>query len=74
MRNTLMEEISRLAYLIVVTNIETQAEKDVIPNEHLHLWILSRIDSHHVSINDGNRSASRSRHKIAVHFENGSFT
>ena len=46
-------------YLIVVTDVEPKAEKDVIPNEHLHLWILSRIDSHHVSIDDGNRSPSR---------------
>ena len=61
-------------YLIVVTHVKPKAEKDVIPNEHLHLWILSRIDSHNVSINDSNRSPSRGRHKVAVHFENGQFS
>ncbi len=34
--------------LVVVLDVEAQAEEDVVPDEHLHLCLLTGVDRHHV--------------------------
>ena len=35
--------------LVVILHIKTQAEENVVPDEHLHLCLLPGVDGHHVS-------------------------
>jgi hypothetical protein len=32
----------------VVLDVEAEAEEDVVPDEHLHLRLLTGVDRHHV--------------------------
>jgi hypothetical protein len=34
--------------LVVVLDVEAEAEEDVVPDEHLHLRLLTGVDRHHV--------------------------
>ena len=36
--------------LVVILHVKAQAEEDVVPDEHLHLGLLPRVDGHHVSL------------------------
>ena len=34
----------------MVPDVESQGEEDVVPNVHLHLGVLPRVDGHHVAV------------------------
>jgi len=60
-------------FLVVIADIKAQREEDVVPDEHLHFGILAGINGQHIAIDDGHRSTSCRRHKVAMHLEDGTF-
>jgi hypothetical protein len=57
--------------LVVILDVEAQAEEHVVPDEHLYFGLLARIDRHDVVLDDELRASSRRVHEIAVHLEHG---
>jgi hypothetical protein len=43
----------------VVLDVEAEAEEDVVPDEHLHLRLLTGVDRHHVPCIQSNNILSR---------------
>ena len=59
---------------IVISDVKSETEEDVVPDEHLHFRILSRINSHDIPVNNRDRPAGRRRNEITVDFENGALS
>ncbi len=57
--------------LVVISNVKTEAEEDVVPDEHLHLRVLARVQCHDVPVDDGHRPPRSSGHKVRVHLKDG---
>ena len=58
----------------MIPDVKAQAEENIVPYKHLHFGIFSRIDSHHITINNGNGTTGGCRYEITMNFENGPFT
>lgn len=43
----------------MVLHVKADGEEDVVPDEHLHLGLLAKVDGHHVPVDDGHRPAGR---------------
>lgn len=54
----------------MITHIETKRKEDVVPDEHLHFGVFTRIDRHHVAVDDCHRSTSRGRHEVTMDLNN----
>lgn len=59
---------------VMVTHVEAQAEKNVVPDEHLHARLLSRIDRHDVAVNHRHCATRCCGSKIAMNLEYGSLS
>lgn len=51
---------------VMVADVKSEREENVVPNEHLHLRLLAGIDRHHVAVDDGHRAARGRCHEVAV--------
>jgi len=56
-------------FFIMIANIKTQREENVVPNKHLHAGFFSRIDGHHIAVNHGLSTTRGSRYKIRMNLE-----
>lgn len=57
---------------VVVAYIKSQAEENVVPDEHLHTRLFSRIDRHDVAINHRHRTTRRRSSKVTMNLRNRS--
>lgn len=53
-------------FLVMITDVETQREENVIPDKHLHPRLLARVDGHDVPINYGLGSTGSSSDEIRM--------
>lgn len=50
----------------MVRHVEAQAEEKVVPEEHLHVRRLRRVQRHDVAINNGHSPSCCSSNKVTV--------
>lgn len=55
----------------MVPDVEAEREEYVVPDEHLHLGVLARVDGHDVAVDDGDGAPRGRRHKVGVDLKDG---
>ena len=53
----------------MILDIETEAEEDVVPQEHLHLGVLSGVNRHDVTVDNRHGATGRRDDEVTVHLQ-----